>query len=181
MTVYFVSSNKQKHADVSRIFEGSKNPPRILERPLVEILSSDLEKLVKEKAKSAYKATMVPLFVEHGALYIDYFNGFPGPMVKLFWEKLDQLLPTLIPGVASRRARVIQMVCYCDEKQLHVYSGQVDGNIAPQRRGSDGIHWDSMFIPDGQTKTLGEMTVDERISAHAFSRAYAAMRKEHDL
>lgn len=181
MTVYFVSSNKQKHADVARIFKNSENPPRILDRPLVEILSSDLEKVVKEKAKAAYKATLVPLFVEHGALYIDYLNGFPGPMVKLFWEKLDQLLPTLIPEGAPRSARVIQMVCYCDEKRLHVYSGQVDGHIASEKRGSDGIHWDSMFIPAGHTRTMGEMSADERIAAHAFSRAYAAMRKDHGL
>lgn len=181
MTVYFVSANPQKHRDVTRIFEKSKNPPRILKRPLMEILSSKLEEVVKEKAKTAYKATMVPLFVEHGALYIDHLNGFPGPMVKLFWEKLDHRLPTLIPQGAPRSASVIQMVCYCDERQLHVYSGRVNGVIAPRRRGSNGIHWDSMFIPRGHTRTLGEMDEDERIAAHAFSRAYAAMRKAHRL
>jgi inosine/xanthosine triphosphate pyrophosphatase family protein len=36
-----------------------------------------------------------------------------------------------------------------------------------------------MFIPDGHTKTLGEMGPDERIAAHAFTRAYAALRRDH--
>ena len=181
MTVYFVSSNPQNHADVTRIFSDSKSPPRILDRRLVEVLSSDLETVVKEKAKAAYKAAMVPVLVEHGALYIEHLNGFPGPMVKLFWEKLDQRLPTLIPEGAPRRAHVIQMVCYCDERQLHVYSGRIEGSIALEKRGNHGVHWDSMFIPDGHDRTLGEMDPDERIAAHAFSRAYAAMRKEHEL
>lgn len=181
MTVYFVSSNPQKHRDVARIFSDSKNPPRILDRTLAEVLSSDLETVVKEKAKAAYKATMVPVLVEHGALYIEHLNGFPGPMVKLFWEKLERWLPSLIPGDASRRAHVIQMVCYCDERQLHVYSGRIEGTIALEKRGNEGIHWDSIFIPDGHDRTLGEMNEDERIAAHAFSRAYAALRRDHGL
>ena len=101
MTVYFVSSNRQKHADVTRIFADSPRPPRILDRPLVEVLSSSLETVVREKARAAYRATMVPLLVEHGALYIDHLDGFPGPMIKLFWEKLRDKLPPLIPAGAS--------------------------------------------------------------------------------
>jgi non-canonical purine NTP pyrophosphatase (RdgB/HAM1 family) len=181
MPLYFVSSNRQKHADVARIFADSKRPLRILDRELVEILSSKLDDVVKAKAKAAYRATMVPVLVEHGALYIDYLKEFPGPMVKLFWQKLGDHLPTLIPSGVPRTARVKQMVCYCDEKRLHVYSGEVTGVIAPERLGSAGIHWDSMFIPDGHTKTLGEMGADERIAAHAFGKAYAAMRADHGI
>lgn len=179
MTVYFVSSNPQKHADVARIFADSANPPRILDRPLVEVLSSSLDTVVQEKAKAAYRSLMVPLLVEHGALYIDHLDGFPGPMVKQFWEKLRDRLPPLIPVNASRRAHVIQMVCYCDERKLHVYPGRIDGVIALESRGNQGIHWDSMFIPDGHTRTLGEMDEGERIAAHAFTLAYAAMRRVH--
>ncbi len=175
--VYFVSSNAQKHADVARLFRDSTRPPVSLTRTLTEVLSFDLETVAREKAKTAYKATMVPVIVEHGALYIDHLDGLPGPMVKLFWEKLDHRLSTLIPAGASRRAHVIQLVCYCDEKRLHVYSGRIEGVIAPEKRGTDGIHWEPMFIPDGWEKTLGEMGAEERIAAHAFSRAYAALRE----
>ena len=36
-----------------------------------------------------------------------------------------------------------------------------------------------MFIPDGHDRTLGEMDTEERIAAHAFTKAYAAMRADH--
>jgi XTP/dITP diphosphohydrolase len=178
MILYFVSSNLKKHQDVARIFGDSESPPRSLMQPLVEVLSSDLETIVKEKARVAYKQALVPLLVEHGALYIDYLNGLPGPLVKLFWEKLGDRLPSLLPATASRRAEVIQMVCYCDEKKLHVYKGQIRGTIAEQKRGSEGIHWEPMFIPDGHEKTLGEMQPDERIAAQAATLAYKALRKD---
>lgn len=178
MVIYFVSSNAQKHKDVERIFRDSESPPRALVQPLVEVLSSRLETVVKEKAKAAYKQALVPLIVEHGALYIDYLSGLPGPMVKLFWERLDDRLPRLFPAGVSRRARVIHMVCYCDGKKLHVYKGQIAGQIAEEKRGSGGIHWEPMFIPEGHRKTLGEMRTDERLDAHSATRAYRALRKD---
>jgi XTP/dITP diphosphohydrolase len=181
MAIYFVSSNPQKHADVEKIFADSPTPLRILERRLVEILSPSLETVAREKARAAYRSLMVPLVVEHGALYIDHLDGFPGPMVKFFWEKLRDRLPPLIPAHASRRAQVIQMVCYCDERKLHLYEGRISGVIALESRGNQGIHWDSMFIPDGHDKTLGEMDADERIAAHAFTRAYRAFREDQGL
>jgi XTP/dITP diphosphohydrolase len=178
MIVYFVSSNAQKHKDVARLFRDSESPPRSLEQRLVEVLSSDLETVVKEKAKAAYKQALVPLIVEHGALYIDHLSGLPGPMVKLFWEKLDDRLPSLLPAAASRRAEAVHMVCSCDGKRLRVYKGRVRGSIAAQKRGSGGIHWEPMFIPEGHQKTLGEMRADERLSAHSATLAYKALRKD---
>ncbi len=175
MSLYFVSSNPTKHADVTRIFADSRTPPGMLRRDLVEILSFDLETVVKEKAKAAYRADQVPLFVEHGALYLEHLNGLPGPMVKLFWERLDHRLCEIVPA-GARRARVEQMVCHCDGRRLTVYKSVVEGVIATEKRGTGGMHWEPMFIPDGHSKTFGEMDPDERIEAHAATRAYRALR-----
>lgn len=178
MTTYFVSSNPKKHADVSRIFLGSKHPPRILDLEIVEVLSSDLKTVVQEKARTAYKQILVPVIVEHGGLYVDFLDKLPGPLVKLFWEKLDDRLPGLIPPGASRRATVVQMVCYCDGKTLKTYRGAIQGKIATTKRGCGGMHWEPMFVPNGHIKTLGEMTPKERISAHAASLAYRSLRRD---
>src|SRR5262249_4594426 len=133
VTLYFVSSNAQKHRDVETIFRDSKRPPEILSRSLVEILSHDLREVVEAKAMAAYAKIRLPIIVEHGALYLDHLNGFPGPIVRFFWEKLEDELPALIPAGASRRAHVVQMVCFCDGRKLEVYEGRVDGHIAERR------------------------------------------------
>jgi len=83
----------------------------------------------------------VPLFVEHGALYIDHLNQYPGPMVRLFWEKLGDTICSLIPDGASRAARVVQKVCYCDGKRLQVFEATVKGTILREAQGQGGIHW----------------------------------------
>jgi XTP/dITP diphosphohydrolase len=181
VTLYFASSNAQKRKDVEHIFRGSASPPEFLECTLVEILSHDLEEVVEAKAMAAYEQLRLPVIVEHGALYIDHLNDFPGPMVRFFWEKVRDSLPALIPVGASRSARVVQMVCFCDGRKLQIYSGEIKGKIAERRSGSGGIHWEPMFIPDGCTQTLGEMSVDDRIEAHAFTRAYRKLRRAHQI
>jgi XTP/dITP diphosphohydrolase len=181
VTLYFVSSNAQKHQDVAHIFRGSKSPPQPINRVLVEILSHDLAEVVREKAMAAYNQLRLPVIVEHGALYVDHLNGFPGPIVRFFWEKLEDDLPALIPVGASRRAHVVQMVCFCDGRRLKTYQGRIDGHIADRRRGPRGIHWEPAFIPRGHHQTLGEMSVDSRIDAHAFTKAYLALRRAHKI
>ncbi|NNC21179.1 non-canonical purine NTP pyrophosphatase [Corallococcus exiguus] len=178
MTLYFCSSNPQKHADVAHFFRDSKSPPRALWQEVIEVLSSDLSTVVREKALAAYKTALVPLFVEHGGLYIDHLKGLPGPLVKPFWTALQGDICTLIPDGSSRRAHVVQMVCYCDGKKLQLFEGRVDGTIALERRGDQGIHWEPVFIPDGQSRTIGEMALDEKLAFGANAQAYAQLRAE---
>lgn len=52
----------------------------------------------------------------------------------------------------------------------------MDGDIAPERRGDGGIHWDPVFIPDGLTQTLGEMAQDQRLRWSGTAKAHAQLR-----
>ena len=175
MAVYFSSSNAQKSVFVAHCFAGSASPPSWLQQDVAEILSPDLDTIMRAKAMAAYRQALVPLFVEHGGLYIDHLNGLPGPLVKPFWEKLEGKICELIPAGASRRAHVVQKVCYCDGKALRTFEGRVEGVIAPEPRGS-ALHWEPVFIPDGFTETLGEMTPDQKLRCSGTAKACAELR-----
>jgi XTP/dITP diphosphohydrolase len=176
--VYFCSTNSTKHDDIAHVFAGSTRPPRpLILRQLVEPLSSDLDFVVRQKAMTAYRKALVPLFVEHGALRIDYLDGLPGPMVKVFWESIGNRLCSILPPAAdARRAHQVQKVCFCDGQRLHVYTGEVHGVIADAPRGTGGIHWEPAFVPDGYTQTFGEMARAQRLAASASASAFAALR-----
>ncbi|WP_224242568.1 non-canonical purine NTP pyrophosphatase [Hyalangium gracile] len=175
-TIYFSTSNEQKYEDVKQCFLSCKNPPRMLWQKVPEMLSGDLEEVVRTKALEAYKRAQVPLFVEHGGLYIEYLKQLPGPLVKPFWEALEGDLCAIIPPGASRRAHVIQQVCYCDGRKLQVFEGRIDGRIADQKEGT-GIHWEPVFIPDGQHKTMGQMSIAEKVTYSGNAKAYAQLRR----
>jgi XTP/dITP diphosphohydrolase len=176
--IYFSTSNEKKFEDVKRFFLGSKTPPRLLWQKIPERLSGDLDEVVRNKALDAYRKAQVPLFVEHGGLYIDYLKLLPGPLVKPFWEALKGDLCTVIPDGAPRTAHVVQKVCYCDGEKLQLFEGRLEGTIAHRRkRESKGIHWEPVFIPDGHSKTLGEMTLDEKLACSGSAQAYAQLRR----
>jgi XTP/dITP diphosphohydrolase len=99
-------------------------------------------------------------------------------MVKIFWEKLGDRLGAIIPPGATRRAQQIQKVCYCDGRRLMVFTGRVEGTIADAPRGTGGLHWEPIFVPDGQTRTLGEMSRAERLAASASAQAFAGLHDE---
>ena len=161
--LYHCTSNPLKYAEAEHLFRDRQGLLQRLVYEVREVVSSDLREVVLAKASTAYKLYRVPLFVAHGGLYIDYLNGLPGPLVKPVWEALERRLCGLIPEGASRAARCLQMVCYCDGKSRVVFESQVEGTIAIKARG-DGIHWHPVFIPDGASRTFGEMSREERQS-----------------
>ncbi len=179
--VYFVSSNEHKLEDMAHGWKDGPTLLRVLRLEVPEVLSSDLDIVVREKALAAYRLALVPLFVEHGGLFIEHLNGFPGPLVRPFWERLQDRICGLIPPGVSRAAWVVQKVCYCDGRTLRVYTGSVLGEIACERRGDEGTHWEPMFIPAGQTRTLGQMPRDERLRCSASAEALHAFRSDIGL
>ncbi|WP_437602643.1 non-canonical purine NTP pyrophosphatase [Sorangium sp. So ce590] len=179
--VYFVCSNEHKLEDMVHGWKDGPTPLRVLRLEVPEVLSSDLDVVVREKALAAYRLALVPLFVEHGGLFIEHLNGFPGPLVKPFWERLQDRICCLIPPGLSRAARVVQKVCYCDGRTLRVYTGSILGEIARERRGDEGTHWEPMFIPAGQTRTLGQMPREERLRCSASAEALHAFRSDIGL
>ncbi|WP_437290644.1 non-canonical purine NTP pyrophosphatase [Sorangium sp. So ce406] len=179
--VYFVSSNERKLEDMVHAWQGGPTPLRLLLLDVPEVLSSDLDTVVREKAIAAYRVALVPLFVEHGGLFIEHLNGFPGPLVKPFWERLQDRICSLIPPGLSRAARVVQKVCYCDGRTLRVYTGTVPGEIACERRGECGTDWEPMFVPAGHTETLGQMPREERLRCSASAEALRVFRSDIGL
>jgi XTP/dITP diphosphohydrolase len=174
---YYNSSNQAKHEEVAHVFRDSPNPPRKLHHDITEILSANLKEVVLAKAAAAYQRARVPLFVEHGGLFIEHLKGLPGPLVKPIWQALKGGLCGLIPEQAPRDAEFIQMVCYCDGKKRTVFHGRVRGTIALRAAGENGIHWHPVFIPKGAEQTFGQMSVDERVLAGA-AQAFEALRAE---
>jgi XTP/dITP diphosphohydrolase len=66
-----------------------------------------------------------------------------------------------------------------DGKNLHFFTGKVQGTIATTPRGTGGFGWDPVFIPRGSNNTAGEMT--EREYEQASMRKIALQKLERYL
>jgi len=178
---YFNTVNADKVRELQHFF-GPEGRIGVLRHPVTEILDVDLEKVVRAKAAAAYAAARMPVIVEHGALCIDFLNGLPGALVKPMWEGLGARICELVPEGKPRTVTARSALCYCDGRERFVIVRQVEGELALSARGTGGFHWDPVFIPQGETRTFAEMTMDGKLGfsmrRKAFEALAAALRED---
>jgi XTP/dITP diphosphohydrolase len=140
-----------------------------MEIELEEIQAMDGDRIAAHKARAAFSAVRKPVVVWDQSLFIRCLGGFPGPLVKWFWEEVGAERICRIagalgdPGISTRTT-----LTWCDGSALRHCHGELEGAIPPQPRGSNGFAWDTIFIPQGHERTFAEMTADEKnaISMH---------------
>lgn len=49
------------------------------------------------------------------------------------------------------------LVVYSPTGEEHIFEGDLNGEISKNMKGTDGFGYDSIFIPEGETKTLAEL------------------------
>jgi len=177
---YFNSSNPEKIREIVHFFGGTPNLG-ILRHCVTEILEPDLEAVVLAKAAAAYQELRVPVIVEHGALCIDFLKGLPGALVKPMWMALGERICSLVPPGEPRTGRARSALCYCDGRRRELILREVEGELAPKPRGAQGFHWDPVFIPKGETRTLAELPLDEKLRVSATGQSYRELRQRLKL
>ncbi len=157
---YFATTNDYKLREVNRIlgYELEK-----IDLELIEPQDMDVEVIARAKAKEAFEKIGKPVLVEDSAWYFDAWNGLPGPFAKWFKEAagIDGVLK-MMSGEENRNAKGKTAVAFHDGKDIHVFVAEVSGVITRQKRGDSGFAYDSIFLPDNQEQTFGEMTPEEK-------------------
>ncbi len=74
---------------------------------------------------------------------------------------MDLLLENL-DGKSNRKARFRTVITLIQATGLHQFEGIVEGTILKERKGTGGFGYDPLFLPDGYTKTLAEMSMEEK-------------------
>jgi len=160
--ITFVTGNENKVREAVMILGDSITHVKL---DLDEIQSMDLAVIVEHKARQAYAKLKRPVMVEDVSFEIEKWNGFPGPFVKWLREFMGYAELCRILG-KNRKANWRVMYGYFDGKKFISATAVVSGSIAKSpRRGGWGF--DVVFIPNGQSKTLGEMGENGKIKFSA--------------
>jgi len=178
MELYFVTGNKGKMVEAERILG---LPIQIADVELTEIQSLDLGEVVKDKVSKAYERVQKPVFVDDVGLFVDTWNGFPGPFIKfmrLSGSYENELLLKMLKNEENRAVVVKAVVGFCDGSKIQTFEGEVKGVLATQERGSDGWGFDPIFIPNGYDQTYAEMGEEKK---NRISHRAIAMSKFKDF
>ena len=137
----------------------------------------DIEKIVRQKAVGAFGVMGHPCVVEHGGLFMEALPGLPGSVGKIVWDAVGERLCGFLRDSDSRAATVRCYLGYCDGRRIRVYIGETRGHIADRARGDYKFAWDPIFIPEGQSRTYGEMGLEQKRDTSPIYRAWDAFFK----
>jgi XTP/dITP diphosphohydrolase len=126
------------------------------------------------KAEAAAKAAGLPAFADDSGLVVDTLDGEPGiysarwagpdkdffRAMAMIDEKLRQRGAT---APDKRKAHFVSALCVAwPDGHVEDFEARVDGTLVWPPRGDKGFGYDPMFLPDGYTRTFGEMSSDEK-------------------
>lgn len=126
------------------------------------------------KAEAAARSAKLPAFADDSGLAVEALGGEPGihsarwaGPSKDFSRAMRVIEEKLAAAGATtpllRKAAFISVlsVAWPDGETIS-FEGRVDGTLIWPPRGSAGFGYDPMFLPDGKSKTFGEMTAEEK-------------------
>ncbi len=126
------------------------------------------------KAVAAAKAARLPAFADDSGLVVDALDGAPG-VYSARWAgankdfaaamaRIERLLQERGATQPSKRgAHFVSALCVAwPDGHVEEVEARVDGTLVWPPRGTAGFGYDPMFLPDGHTRTFGEMTSIEK-------------------
>lgn len=119
------------------------------------------EKIIEEKIHNAYQKVQKPVLVDDVSFHFDVLGGFPGPYMKDMVRCMNpQKIAELFEGTKA------QAICHLaykknNESPIIFAKGSISGMITIPII-SEGYGFEPCFTPDGSTKTLVEMTIEEK-------------------
>jgi len=159
--IYFITGNKDKFAEFKAILKKVVQ----LDIDIPEIQEMDPRAIIRAKLEEGLKHKRGSIVVEDTSLHLRCMNGMPGPLIKWFLKSIGpEGIYRIARGFGDYSAEARCTIGYATAKSdMHFFEGRVQGTLAPPR-GSNGFGWDVIFVPEGHSKTFGEMGFDEKNS-----------------
>jgi len=126
------------------------------------------------KATSAAGAAKLPAFADDSGIVVDALDGAPG-IYSARWAgenkdfaaamtRIERLLRERgATQTRERSAHFVSALCVAwPDGHLEEVEARVDGTLVWPPRGTAGFGYDPMFLPDGHSRTFGEMSSIEK-------------------
>ena len=122
----------------------------------------------------AAAAADLPAFADDSGLAVDALDGNPG-IYSARWAGLDKDFRRAMQTVENelrargalaperRNAHFVSALCVAwPDGHVEAFEARVDGTLVWPPRGERGFGYDPMFLPDGHSRTFGEMPSEEK-------------------
>ncbi len=173
--------NRGKVAEIKQLLQERPIIIRTLddfpEVPEIVEDAATLEGNALKKAEVVHRITGLPVLADDTGLEVDALDGRPGVFSARYAgptatdaENRRRLLQEM-EAKANRKARFRTVVVLIDEEGVHTFEGICEGVIGTEERGELGFGYDSVFIPEGYSRTFAELTPEEKNAVSHRGRA----------
>jgi len=188
MELIFATANKHKLSEAQAILGNGFSLVVPSELGLTGDIPETAETLKENaimKAKFLWDRFGRPCFADDTGLEVDFLNGRPGVYSARYAgieadpvKNMQKLLKEL-DGANCRKARFVTVVALIlNETRIILFEGALEGSILEASSGYGGFGYDPLFMPEGYSKTLAELSAEEK---NRISHRGIAMRKLSDF
>ncbi len=133
------------------------------------------------KARAVAETLGVPAVADDSGIEVDALRGEPGPRSARFAgpgaterQNLDLLIDRIrdVPAEARRaRYRCVAVCVWPDGREVWAEAA-CEGRLILEPRGSNGFGYDPIFVPEGERRTMAELTPEEKDSISHRGKAF---------
>jgi XTP/dITP diphosphohydrolase len=178
MTIVLATHNQGKVLEIARVLEGFsvKSLLDLGVREVPEETGATFLENARIKARAAMEATGLPVLADDSGLCVDALGGAPG----VISSEYD--IPWLLRQMEGKTGRKAQFVCqlvYLDPGGREILAeGRCEGEILHAPRGTNGFGYDPVFLAEGKSLTMAELTPGEKDEISHRGRALRALREK---
>ena len=131
----------------------------------------------KIKSFYGYQKLLIPSFADDSGICIEALGWKPNILSRRFLENFAndkdcfRYILKKVEKSKKFKAYFKTSICITLKENYHiVFEGKVNGRISNKVLGNNGFGYDPIFIPEGQTKTYGEISnKSKNLSSHRSS------------
>ena len=181
--IYLASQNAHKAVELGRLLGSDVAPLPGYDAPVEDGETFIANARIKALAGAAVAPAGVMTVADDSGIVVEALDGAPGiHSARYGGDGLDDagrvthLLEELGDATDRRAAFVCVLVAIASDGSELVAEGRVEGTIAAAPSGTSGFGYDPIFVPDGETRTIGEMSAAEKDALSHRGRAAAVLR-----
>ncbi|MCA6379650.1 MAG: RdgB/HAM1 family non-canonical purine NTP pyrophosphatase [Cytophagales bacterium] len=184
MELCFATNNLHKIQEVQAILAGRHTILGLADIGCTEELLEEQDTIPGnsfQKADYVFRTYNVPCFADDSGLEVEALNGAPGVHSAYFagpqrsHQDNMNLVLSKLSNTENRRAQFRTVITLVTASMTQQFEGVLRGTILTEKRGYGGFGYDPIFLPDGYSKTLAEMSAEEKNQISHRARAIAQL------
>src|SRR3989344_7778590 len=160
------TANKHKVREIDAVLRGYGYSINSVKLNIIEPDFDSLEEVAEAKARQAFEQLRKPVIAEDTGVYFSAYHSFPGQLAKRVYLGIGfRGLTTLIRNAKNKNGYFKTVISFTkDGKHFHTFSGMLHGRFISNvvKPNKNRLPYEKIFIPDGHSKALAEISVHEK-------------------